>query len=156
MLCAHISLVPPEVVHRSASGIDRMNASIAADTVVASSPFTCAAVVAQVVSCTNTLGALGTATSATITVAVTVSSTASNPMVNRAKVGTTGADPQNSTTPTSVTAALCTGVDVPNVGCATDSIPLNADLQIYKSQRIGTPTNAFQTTLLGASLNDTV
>jgi uncharacterized repeat protein (TIGR01451 family) len=125
--------------------IDVVPAGLTIGTIAAATPFTCASV-GQVITCNNTIGALGTATSSVIGVSVTVAAGASNPLINSAKVGTAGTDPQNSTLPTSVTAALCTGVDVPNYGCSANSVPLNADLQIAKTQRQGT-TGTFVTAL---------
>ncbi len=114
--------------------------------------FACAQVV-RVVTCNNSGGALNTATSANITINVTVQGSATN-VLNSAKVGATG-DPQNSVFPTSVTAVICVDEDVPNFGCAADLVPLNADVQVIKEQRRGT-TNTFQTSLLGVAIGDLV
>ncbi|MBC7434435.1 MAG: DUF11 domain-containing protein [Bdellovibrionales bacterium] len=123
--------------------------------VAAGTPFTCV-FAGQNVTCNNTLGALNAGVSSVITVTVTVAAGATNPLLNAAKVGTNGTDPQNNTYPTVLTAALCTDVDVPNYGCAADSVPLNADLQITKTQRQGN-SGAFATTLANVvPLNTTV
>ncbi|MEP6824543.1 MAG: hypothetical protein ABI919_06975, partial [Ramlibacter sp.] len=107
--------------------------------------FAACGVVGQVVTCTSNanLPAGGTLT---VTIPVTVTAGATNDLVNRAKVGTNGTDAQNSTFPTSVTAVMCSGVNVPNLGCAADPVPLNADLQITKLQRIGTTSTFAATT----------
>ena len=105
-------------------------------TITPASPFTCG-VAGQVITCDNTLGALNAAASSTIGVSVTVAAGATNPLINAVKVGTNGTDPQNPTFPTNIEAALCTAVNVPIFGCAADSVPLNADLQIVKTQRQG-------------------
>ena len=115
--------------------------------------FVCIQVV-RVVTCDNSGGALNTATSANITINVTVQGSATNALLNAAKVGATG-DPQNSVLPTSVTAAICTDEDVPDFGCAADPVPLIADVLVIKEQRRGT-TNTFQTSLLGVSIGDLV
>ena len=109
---------------------------------------------AQIVSCSNTV-ALTATTNYTVSVSVTVASTATNSLVNRAQVGTNGADPQNATTPTLATVAACSGTDTPAFGCAVDPVPLNADLQVVKDQRVGT-SGAFQSTLLGVAIGDLV
>jgi uncharacterized repeat protein (TIGR01451 family) len=134
--------------------VDVLPAGLTFGVITPSSPFTCGAPVGQAVSCTNTIGALNTATSAAITINVTVGASASNPLLNRARVSASG-DPQNSTQTTTVTAALCSGQDVPDFGCAADPVPLNADPQMLKEQRAG-GAGAFQTTQLGVGLGQTV
>lgn len=134
--------------------VDIIPAGLTFNAVTPSAPFTCSGAVAGVVTCSNTIGVLGTATSVNIAIGVTVAAGATNSILNRAKVSAT-ADPQNSTTATSVTTALCTGVDVPNFGCASDPVPLNADLQVTKQQRRGN-TGTFQTTPLNAGYNDPI
>ena len=116
-------------------------------------PFTCV-VSGQVLTCNNTAGAFNTSTSAVITITVSVAAGATNALVNRAKIGATG-DPQNSTLPTTATAALCSGTDVPSFGCAADSVPLNTDVQVVKLQRLGV-SGAFQSALVGVPLGTTV
>ncbi|GAB2832719.1 hypothetical protein GCM10027276_38790 [Comamonas piscis] len=78
----------------------------------------------NVLTCNNTGGALAAAASATIAVSATVSATTSTTLVNKAQVGTDNTDPTTSSYPTSTTAAACTAVNTPTVGCATDSIPV--------------------------------
>ncbi len=134
--------------------IDVIPPNLTIGSLTAASPFTCSTA-GQVITCNNTAGALAAGQSAVITVPVTVAAASTNPLVNRAQVGTSGADPQNATYPTTTTVALCSGVDAPAYGCATDPVPLNADLQIVKDQRRGT-SGAFQSSLLGVSLGDTV
>lgn len=106
--------------------------------------FTCG-VAGQVVTCTTDTNFPANSTK-TITIPVTVAAGATNDLINRAKVGTNGPDVQNPTFPTAATVALCNGIDVPNLGCATDPVPLNADLQITKLQRIGTTSTFAATT----------
>jgi len=76
--------------------------------------------------------ALAAAASATITFNVVVDATVPPSLINRAQVGG-GGDPQNGTTPTAASAALCSANASPSLGCAIDTIPLNADLAITKS-----------------------
>jgi uncharacterized repeat protein (TIGR01451 family) len=125
--------------------VDVIPAGLTVGTVAAGTPFTCGTV-GQVVTCNNTIGAFNAGAASFITVTVTVAAAATNELVNRAKVGTNATDPQNSTFPTSVTAVLCSGTDVPNYGCAADQVPLQTDLQASKQQRQGT-SGAFGTTL---------
>jgi uncharacterized repeat protein (TIGR01451 family) len=135
--------------------VDVMPTGLTIGAVAAGTPFTCATS-GQVVTCNNTAGAFAAGASSIVTVTVTVAAGATNVLLNAAKVGTNGTDPQNSTYPTSVTAVLCTDVDVPNYGCAADLVPLNADLQITKTQRQGV-SGAFATTLASVvPLNTTV
>ena len=133
---------------------DNIPPGLTINSVTAGTPFTCGTT-GQSVTCSNTISALGTATTATILIGVTVAPGATNTILNAAKVGTNGTDPQNSTFPTTATAATCTSVDVPSFGCASDLVPLNADLQIVKSQRQGT-SGVFVTSLLGVSNGDIV
>ncbi|WP_421956118.1 hypothetical protein [Polaromonas sp.] len=128
----------------------------------AATGFTCANT-GQIVNCRNASSVTGTGGTAgtyqlaagasrNITINVTVATTATNDLLNVAKVAASG-DPQNSTPLTTSTANLdivrqCVGTDAPNYGCATDLVPLNADLQISKLQRTG--TNAFASTLTSA------
>ncbi|MES2941907.1 MAG: hypothetical protein V4772_03445 [Pseudomonadota bacterium] len=134
--------------------IDVVPPNLTIGTVTANAPFTCATA-AQVITCNNTGGALNAGLSRTITVAVTVAAAATNQLINKAKVSTNGADPQNNVFPTTTTVALCSGTDTPAFGCAVDPVTLNADLQIYKDQRLG-QSGAFQTGLLGVALGDVV
>jgi uncharacterized repeat protein (TIGR01451 family) len=108
------------------------------------------------VSCNNTLASFAANSSVTVAVGVTVAAAATNTLVNSAKVAASGPvpDPQNSTLPTTTTAAICTGTNIPSFGCAADTVTLNADLQIVKSQRTG--TGSFQTSALGAANGGTV
>jgi uncharacterized repeat protein (TIGR01451 family) len=133
--------------------VDVVPAGLTIGTTVAAAPFTCATVL-QVVTCDNTLGPLAAITSVVVTINVTVAAGATNSLLNSAKIAATG-DPQNSVLPTSVTAVICTGVDVPNFGCAADLVPLNADLQIVKLQRLGT-SGAFNAPIVGVPLGTTV
>ena len=137
----------------SVTMVDVVPNGLLISSVVAVAPFTCN-VVAQVVTCINTAGALVAGANIAITVNVTVAAGASNPLLNRAKIAATG-DPQNSVAPTSVTAALCSGTDIPSFGCAADLVPLNADLQITKLQRLGT-TGPFSSAIVGVPLGATV
>ena len=121
----------------------------------AGTPFTCGSS-GQTLTCTNTIGAFAIGASSIVTVTATVTAGATNPLLNSAKVGTNGTDPQNSTFPTTTTTVLCTDIDVPNYGCAADTVPLNADLQITKTQRQGV-SGAFANTLASVvPLNTTV
>lgn len=133
--------------------IDVVPTGLTVGAVTANAPFTCGTV-GQVVTCNNTAAALNAGASVTITVAVTVAAGATNLLINRAKVSAAG-DTQNNTTVTAAIAGTCTGTDVPLVGCSADTVPLNADLQMSKQQRLGN-TNTFQTTLLGVSVGDPV
>lgn len=133
--------------------IDVVPAGLTIGTVSAGTPFTCATA-GQVITCNNSAGALAAGASATISVPVTVAAAATNPLLNRAKVSATG-DPQNNTVVTQALASACVGQDAPAFGCATDLVPLNADLQVLKEQRRGN-AGTFQTALLGVALNDTV
>ena len=134
--------------------IDVVPPNLTIGAVTAGAPFTCATS-GQVITCNNTGGALTAGQSAVVTVPVTVAAGATNPLINRAQVGTSGADPQNGSYPTTTTVALCSAVDTPAFGCAADPVPLNADLQIVKDQRLGT-SGTFQASLLGVALGDTV
>ncbi|QNP49736.1 beta strand repeat-containing protein [Diaphorobacter aerolatus] len=113
--------------------------------------FSCS-VAANVLTCNNTGGVLAANANAVITFNATVATGATNSLTNAAQVGTASSstDPQNSTFPTDVTAQTCTANGVPFVGCATDSVPLNADLQITKEQKLSTAA-AYQTGTLVAS-----
>jgi uncharacterized repeat protein (TIGR01451 family) len=133
--------------------IDVVPAGLTIGVVTPNSPFTCATA-GQVITCNNTVSALTATAAINIVVNVTVGGTATNSLVNQAKVSATG-DPQNNTVVTQALASLCAGVDVPNYGCAADPVPLNADLQVLKEQRLGS-SGSFQTGLLGVSLGDTV
>ena len=133
--------------------VDVVPAGLNIASVAQNTPFTCA-VVLQVVTCDNTLGALAVGANVTATINVTVAAGATNQLLNRAKIAATG-DPQNSVPPTSVTAAICTGVDTPSFGCAADLVPLNADLQIVKLQRLGN-SGAFGSAIVGVPLGTTV
>ena len=133
--------------------VDVVPAGLNIVSVAQTTPFTCA-FVGQVVTCNNTVAALAVGANVTVTVNVTVAAGATNSLLNRAMIGATG-DPQNSVPPTSVTAVICTGVDTPNFGCAADVVPLNADLQIVKLQRLGT-SGAFGSAIVGVPLRTTV
>ena len=129
--------------------------TVNAITVTPATTFTCGTF-SQAVSCTNTLASFAANSSVTVAIGVTVAGAATNTLVNSSKVAATGTtpDPQNSTLPTTTTAALCTGVNIPSFGCAADTVPLNADLQVIKSQR--TAAGSFQTSALGVSNGSTV
>ena len=106
----------------------------------------------QTITCINSNGSstaatLGANSSATITFSATVATTATNTLLNAAQVGSNGTDPQNNTFPTAATAGACSGTNIPNLGCAADTVPLNADLQMVKSQHAGT-SGAFAATPL--------
>ena len=131
--------------------IDVVPTNLTIGAITPSTPFTCA-VAGQNITCNNTLGPLNAGLSSTITVVVVVAAGATNPIINRAKVGTNGADPLNNTFPTAAAVALCTGTNTPAIGCAVDPVPLNADLQIFKDQRLGA-SGAFQTSTLAVPLN---
>ena len=133
--------------------VDVVPAGLTIVSVAQNSPFTCA-VVAQVVTCNNTVAALAAGANVTVTVNVTVAAGATNELLNRAKISAT-ADPQNSVLPTSVTAVICTGVDTPSFGCAADPVPLNTDLQIVKLQRLGI-SGTFGSAIVGVPLGTTV
>lgn len=133
---------------------DNIPPGLTISSVTAATPFTCSTA-GQSVTCSNTISPLGTATTAVILIGVTVAPGATNTLLNAARVGTNGTDPQNNTFPTTTTTATCTGVDVPSYGCAADLVPLKADLQIVKSQRQGT-SGVFVTSLLGVSNGDIV
>ena len=133
--------------------VDVIPTGLTISSTATSAPFTCG-VSGQVLTCDNTGGAFAAGGSAVVTVTVTVAAGASNALVNRAKIAGTS-DPQNSTLPTSVTAVVCSGVDVPSFGCAADAVPLNADLQIVKQQRLGI-AGAFQSAIVGVPLGTTV
>ncbi|RYX98195.1 MAG: DUF11 domain-containing protein [Comamonadaceae bacterium] len=122
-------------------------------TPVTSAPFTCA-VAAQVVTCNNTGGAFAAGTTRTAVINVTVGATATNELVNRARIGATG-DPQNNTVPTAANTTTCVANGAPSFGCATDDVPLNADVAVSKQQRPGT-SGAFQSTILGVPVGGTV
>ena len=129
--------------------------TVNAITVTPATTFTCGTST-RAVSCNNTLASFAANSSVTVAVGVTVAAAATNTLVNSAKVAASGPvpDPQNSTLPTTTTAAICTGTNIPSFGCAADTVTLNADLQIVKSQRTG--TGSFQTSALGAANGGTV
>ena len=133
--------------------VDVVPAGLIIGVVTPASPFTCTTVL-QVVTCSNTVAALAAGANVVVTVNVTVAAGATNTLLNRAKISATG-DPQNSVLPTSVTAAICSGTDVPSFGCAADVVPLNADLQITKLQRLGS-SGPFTSALVGMPLGGTV
>lgn len=133
--------------------VDVVPAGLNIVSVVPSAPFTCA-INLQVVTCNNTVAALLAGANVAVTVNVTVAAGATNALLNQAMIAATG-DPQNSVLPTSVTAVICTGVDTPNFGCAADPVPLNADLQIVKLQRLGT-SGTFGSAIVGVPLGTTV
>jgi uncharacterized repeat protein (TIGR01451 family) len=133
--------------------VDVVPAGLTIVSSAATAPFTCA-VAAQVLTCRNTGGALAAGASRTVTLNVTVAATATNSLVNSAKIGG-GGDPQNGTLPTAATAVLCSGTDVPNFGCAADPVPLNTDVQVTKLQRLGT-TGTFGSALVGVPVGTTV
>ncbi|MCJ0764719.1 DUF11 domain-containing protein, partial [Variovorax sp. CYS-02] len=126
--------------------------------------FTCT-VTGQNILCNRTT-ALAAGASATITYTATVALTATTTLVNQAKVGG-GGDPQNGTLPNAAAAALCSGQDVPNLGCAVDPVPLPV-VATNVSKAVGSATvaagsttsftlvftNAGPSTLTGASFND--
>ena len=152
------------VITNSGSGAAAVNAATMIDylpaaftiggiTLSPATSFTCGTSF-QRISCTNTLAQLTASASITINITGTVAATASVTLVNTARVGATS-DSTNSTIPTTATAAICTGVDIPAKGCSADTVLLLGDPQIYKAQRAGT-SGAFQTTLLGVGQLDTV
>jgi uncharacterized repeat protein (TIGR01451 family) len=118
----------------------------------ASGGFTCT-VAGQVITCTSA-GVIAAGGIATISYAATVTAAATNTLVNRAAAGG-GGDPQNGTPPTQTTVEQCTGNGTPSFGCAIDTVPLNADLQMDKAQRIGT-TGAFVSTPLTVENGDII
>ncbi|HEU4664510.1 MAG TPA: DUF11 domain-containing protein, partial [Dokdonella sp.] len=120
-----VDVLPTGLVY---SGPASFNSGNFACTVVAGPP--------QVVTCDNS-NAINAGVTRTISFAVTVAAGASNNLFNPAQVGTTGADPQNATLPTATTAATCVGNGAPLIGCAVDPVPLNANLSIAKSERLG-------------------
>jgi uncharacterized repeat protein (TIGR01451 family) len=75
---------------------------------------------------------LAAGATATITFDVVVGASVPPSLTNRAQVGG-GGDPQNGTTPTAASAALCSANGTPALGCALDTVPLNADLAVIKS-----------------------
>ncbi|WP_371282351.1 beta strand repeat-containing protein [Dokdonella sp.] len=77
--------------------------------------------------------ALAVGASTTISYNVTVSTPASNSIVNKAQVGG-GGDPQNGTAPTRTSTLQCTEDGSPGLGCAIDPVPLNANPGISKLQ----------------------
>lgn len=141
--------------------VDIVPAGLTITSIAPATGFTCTQT-GQVVLCRNATASgggtpqstyqLAAGASRNIVINVQVAATAANDLLNIAKVGATG-DPQNSTLPTTDPAGLievgkCTDTDTPNYGCATDLVPLNADLQISKLQRTG--TSAFASTLTSA------
>ncbi len=139
--------------------IDTVPAGLTITAVTAGTPFTCSWTAARVVTCNNTAGALAAGSlNVAINVSVTVLTGATNTMVNRAFIGNgvnSSGDPQNNQTATLALAQECTGTGVPYLGCAADTVPLNADLQITKLQRIGT-TGAFTQAVNVVPTNSTV
>ena len=133
--------------------VDVVPSGLVINSVVNATPFTCV-VALQIITCDNTAGVLAAAANITVTVNVTVAAGATNPLLNRAKIGATS-DPQNSVLPTAAAAAVCSGTDVPSFGCAADLVPLNADLQVTKLQRLGT-SGAFGSAIVGVPLSGTV
>jgi len=133
--------------------VDVVPAGLIIVSVVPNSPFTCA-IVLQVVTCNNTAAVLAVGANIVVTVNVTVAAGATNALINRARISATG-DPQNNVSPDAAAAALCSGTDVPNFGCAADLVPLNADLQIVKLQRLGI-AGAFVSPIVGVPLGTTV
>ena len=148
--------------------IDVIPDGLTVNSFVASAGFTCDRT-GQVVNCRNassTTGTGGTAAtyqlaagaSRTVTVNVTVAAAAFNNLINEAKTAATG-DPQNTTPMTTATTSLaivsaCVSTDIPSLGCAVDPVPLNADLQVIKSQRVGAA--AFGTTLTSVQVGGTI
>jgi uncharacterized repeat protein (TIGR01451 family) len=116
--------------------------------------FTCAFATPNI-TCNNTGGALAANSTAAITFSATVAAAATNRLVNPAQATTNGTDPQNATFGTAATAGACTSANVPSIGCAVDPLPLNADLQIVKSQRAGT-SGTFTTSALSVLTGQTV
>ncbi len=106
--------------------------------------------------CNNTGGPLAANATAAITFTAVIASSATNPLLNSAQVGTNNTDPQNSTYPTTGTAGACTGNGVPYVGCAVDSVELDADPQITKAQKAGAAATGFQTTPLAVGVGSSV
>ena len=133
--------------------VDVVPAGLTIVSVINAAPFVCT-VVGQVITCNNSVADLTAGAAVVVTVNVTVAAAATNPLLNRAKIAATG-DPQNSVLPTSVTAVICSGTDVPHFGCAADPVPLNADLQIVKLQRLGI-SGAFGSAIVGVPLGTTV
>lgn len=143
------------------SMLDIIPAGLSVTAVASAAPFVCSVAtiaLGQAVTCNNTGSAFPPNSTRLVTVTVVVQAAATNSLVNRARIAGTG-DPQNSVLPTTATAAtstvICTGLDVPALGCAVDSVPLNADLQITKLQRLGV-AGTFTSALVGAPLGTTV
>lgn len=105
--------------------------------------------------CNNTLAALVIGANVTVVVNFTVAAGATHALINQAKIGTNGADPQNNVFSDAAAAALCSGTDVPSFGCAADLVPLSADLQIVKLQRLGI-SGAFASPIVGVPLGTTL
>jgi uncharacterized repeat protein (TIGR01451 family) len=143
------------------SMLDIIPAGLSVTAVASAAPFVCSVstiALGQAVTCNNTGGVFPPNSTRLVTITVVVQAAATNNLVNRARIAGTG-DPQNSVLPTIATAAtstvVCTGLDVPALGCAVDAVPLNADLQITKLQRLGV-AGTFTSTLIGAPLGTTV
>ncbi len=134
--------------------IDVVPAGLTINGVIAAPPFTCATAL-QVVTCNNTLAQMTATSSITIRITVTVAAGATNPTLNRARVGTNNTDPQNNAYPTTATVAVCSATDVPALGCAADPVPLIADLQVEKLQLVGT-TGTFASPQVGVLVGGTV
>ena len=101
--------------------------------------FNCS-VSAQTISCDNT-AVIPALSSTSITFSATLNAGAANVVVNRAQVGTTGADPSNATLPTAVTATACTGNGAPSVGCAVNTIASPSNITLGKGAPATVTTN---------------
>ncbi|MDO9358470.1 MAG: hypothetical protein Q7T70_05730 [Polaromonas sp.] len=139
--------------------VDVIPAGLTIGTVSAAAPFICTVTAPRVI-CNNTVadaaGIFTAGSTAIVTINTTVAADATNELVNRARIGG-GGDPQNGTRPANsgTASSACLGNDVPNFGCATDTVPLNANLAVVKQQRLGT-AGAFQSELLGVTVGGTV
>jgi uncharacterized repeat protein (TIGR01451 family) len=143
------------------SMLDITPAGLSVTAVASTAPFVCSVAtiaLGQAVTCNNTGGVFPPNSTRLVTITVVVQTTATNNLVNRARIAGTE-DPQNGVLPTTATAAtstvICNGQDVPALGCAVDSVPLNADMQITKLQRLGV-AGIFTSALVGAPLGTTV
>ncbi|MBB5208809.1 Ig-like domain-containing protein [Chiayiivirga flava] len=115
--------------------VDVLPAGVTPPANFSSGGFTCT-VAGQVITCTSG-ASLAAGASVTISFSATVTASAATPVVNRAQAGG-GGDPQNGTPPTGTTTAECASAAQPYLGCAVDTVLLNANLQMVKTQRAGT------------------
>ncbi|QBB69777.1 DUF11 domain-containing protein [Pseudolysobacter antarcticus] len=108
--------------------------------------FSCA-VVGQTITCNNT-AVLGLTATTFINFNAVLAANAATILVNKAQVGTNGADPTNATFPTTTTAGACTGTDAPTTGCAVDTVASPTNITLNKT--------APATVVGGASLTYTI